>query len=226
MKGQDEDKASVKAYFAAEADRFDAIYDASNSSPLQTFVDRSFRTRVLRKRNEAIAGMVKREASCFEIGCGSGRTSVAIAAARSARVHGVDIAAPMIDIADKHAAEAGLASLCTFEAADFEDVEPEATYDTFVAVGVLDYFADPLPMLQRAATEFVPGGAIVLTWPGRRMLLNLARRAWLATKKCPVYFYTDADIERYASALGGRVTDTVHIGIAPLNMDGIARIEL
>lgn len=221
-----QDTKAVKEYFSREADRFDAIYDGSNRSPVQSVVDALFRTRTLNRRNAIVATLVDEGASCFEIGCGSGRTAVAIATARRARVHGIDVAAPMIGLAERLAGEAGVADLCSFEAADFDDYLPRERYDAFVAVGVLDYFADPLPMLRRAAEEFVPGGSIVLSWPARGRLLNPVRRAWLATKGVPVSFYGEDNIARLASALGGRVTHSLTNGVAPLVGDGLTRIDL
>jgi 2-polyprenyl-3-methyl-5-hydroxy-6-metoxy-1,4-benzoquinol methylase len=223
---KEQDAQAVKDYFTREADRFDAIYEGANRGKLQSAVDSLFRTRNLVRRNSVIASLVDEGASCFELGCGSGRTAVAIASARGARVHGIDIAAPMITLAERLAREAGVAELCSFEAADFDSFRPSERYDTFVAVGVLDYFADPLPMLRRAATEFAPAGAIVLSWPGKRMLLNVARRAWLRTKRVPVHFYDDRGIARLAEAVGGRVVRTEKIGTAPILVDGMARIEL
>jgi 2-polyprenyl-3-methyl-5-hydroxy-6-metoxy-1,4-benzoquinol methylase len=223
---KEQDAQAVKDYFTREADRFDAIYEGANRGRLQSAVDSLFRTRNLVRRNSVIASLVDEGASCFELGCGSGRTAVAIASARGAPVHGIDIAAPMITLAERLAREAGVAELCSFEAADFDSFRPSERYDTFVAVGVLDYFADPLPMLRRAATEFAPGGSIVLSWPRKRMLLNLARRAWLRTKRVPVHFYDDRDVARLAEAVGGRVVHTEEIGTAPILVDGMARIEL
>lgn len=225
MSGE-QDTEAVKDYFTREAERFDAIYEGENRSPLQAAVDSLFRTRNLNRRNSVIASLVDEGASCFEIGCGSGRTAVAIARERQARVHGIDLAAPMITLAERLAREAGVEERCRFEAADFDSFRPSERYDTFVAVGVLDYFADPLPMLRRAAEEFVPGGSLVFSWPSKRMLLNSARRAWLATKRVPVSFYDDRDIARVADAVGGRVVRAVKIGPAPLTVDGMARIEL
>ncbi len=222
----EQDTEAVKDYFTREAERFDAIYEGANSSPLQAAVDRLFRTRSLSRRNSIVASLVDQGATCFEIGCGSGRTAVAIARERAARVHGIDVAAPMIELAKRHAEEGDVAERCTFEAADFASYRPRERYDTFVAVGVLDYFDDPLPMLRRAAEEFAPGGAVVLSWPGKRMMLNAARRAWLATKRVPVSFYDDADIARLADGVGGRVNRIVKTGTSPLMVDGIARIEL
>ena len=222
----EQDTQAVKDYFTREAERFDAIYEGANRSPLQAAVDSLFRTRMLNRRNAVIVSLVEEGANCFELGSGSGRTAVAIAKARNARVHGIDVAAPMIALANRLAHEAGVADRCRFEASDFDSFRPSERYDTFVAVGVLDYFDDPLPMLRRAAEEFVPGGSIVLSWPGKRMLLNAARRAWLRTKRVPVNFYDDGDIARFAQAVGGRVVHTVKTGLAPLMVDGMARIEL
>jgi 2-polyprenyl-3-methyl-5-hydroxy-6-metoxy-1,4-benzoquinol methylase len=222
----DQDTNAVKDYFTREAERFDAIYEGANRSPLQAGIDSLFRTRTLNRRNSIIASLVDEAASCFELGCGSGRTAVAIARSRGARVHGIDVAAPMIALAERLARDTGVSDRCSFEAADFASFRPSERYDVFVAVGVLDYFDDPLPMLRRAADEFAPGGSIVLSWPGKRMLLNVARRTWLRTKGVPVSFYTDGEIAALADAIGGRVTRTVKTGLAPLLVDGMARIDL
>jgi 2-polyprenyl-3-methyl-5-hydroxy-6-metoxy-1,4-benzoquinol methylase len=221
-----QDLAAVSRYFAAEADRFDGIYAGTNRAPLQAAVDALFRTRMLRLRNAAVAGLVDEGTDCFELGCGSGRTGAELARRRQARVHGIDLAAPMIQIARKNASASGVTDLCDFEVAEFDSFRPARQYETFVAVGVLDYFADPLPMLLRAAREFVPGGAIVISWPFRRMVLNAARRAWLATRRCPVHFYGERDIARLAAEIGGRVTRAVTTGAPPLTRDGVARIEV
>jgi 2-polyprenyl-3-methyl-5-hydroxy-6-metoxy-1,4-benzoquinol methylase len=222
----DQDTDAVRDYFTREAERFDAIYEGANRSPLQSAVDSLFRTRTLSRRNSIVASLVDEGASCFELGCGSGRTAVTIARERNARVDGIDVAAPMIDLANRLAHETGVAERCRFEAADFSSFRPSKRYDSFVAVGVLDYFNDPLPMLRRAAEEFAPDGSIVISWPGKRMLLNLPRRTWLSTKGVPVSFYDDRDIARLAEALGGRVERVVKTGVVPLLVDGMARIAL
>ena len=226
MTESEQETEAVKQYFTREAERFDAIYEGANRSPLQAAVDSLFRTRMLNHRNSVIASLVDEGARCFELGCGSGRTAVALATERGAHVHGIDIAAPMIGLATRLARQAGVADRCRFEATDFNSFEPTDRYDTFVAVGVLDYFADPLPMLRRAAHEFAPGGAIVLSWPQESMLLNIARRAWLSTKGVSVSFYDDEAIDHLAEAIGGRIVRTLKTGLAPLTVDGMARIEL
>jgi 2-polyprenyl-3-methyl-5-hydroxy-6-metoxy-1,4-benzoquinol methylase len=222
-----QDTQAVKDYFTREAQRFDAIYDNANKSPLQKLVDVAFRTRMLNKRNEVIASLVDEGANCFEIGTGSGRTAVALASMRGARVHGIDIAAPMIELAERRAREAGVGELCRFEVADFDSYVPTERYDTFVAVGVLDYFADPLPMLRRAAEAFVrPAGSIVISWPVTGQLLNVARRAWLKTKGVPVTFYDRHDVMSLAHAMGGNAGRIIETGLKPALRDGVARIDL
>jgi 2-polyprenyl-3-methyl-5-hydroxy-6-metoxy-1,4-benzoquinol methylase len=221
-----QNKDAVARYFAAEAARFDRIYSRSNPASMQAAVDALFRTRMLRRRNEAVASLAEQGADCFELGCGSGRTALKLARRRAARVHGIDLAGPMVELARRNAAVAGLESLCRFEVADFDSFAPARRYDTFVAIGVLDYFSDPLPMLERAARDFVPEGAIVVSWPTKRMGLNLARRAFLRTHGCPVRFYGDRDIAGFAKAVGGQVVSAIRLGIPPLTRDAVARIEL
>jgi 2-polyprenyl-3-methyl-5-hydroxy-6-metoxy-1,4-benzoquinol methylase len=221
-----QDKDAVARYFAAEAARFDGIYTRANHGSAEAAVDAVFRTRMLRRRNEAVASLIDQGADCFELGCGSGRTALELARSRGARVHGIDLAAPMVELARRNATGAGVERLCRFEVADFDSFVPGRPYEVFVAVGVLDYFADPLPVFNRAAREFAPGGAIVVSWPVRLMALNLARRAWLRARGCPVRFYGDRDIARLARAIGGSVAGVVRTGIPPLTRDAVARIEL
>jgi ubiquinone/menaquinone biosynthesis C-methylase UbiE len=216
----------VARYFAAAAARFDGIYTRSNRGSMQGAVDYLFRTRMLQRRNQAVATLVERDADCFELGSGSGRTAIELARSLGARVHGIDLASSMVDLARHNACAAGVESWCRFEVADFDSFTPARRYGTFVAVGVLDYFADPLPMLQRAAREFVPGRAIVVSWPAKRMALNLPRRAFLRTAGCPVRFYGDRDIARLATAIGGSIAGVARTGLPPLTRDAVARIEL
>jgi 2-polyprenyl-3-methyl-5-hydroxy-6-metoxy-1,4-benzoquinol methylase len=221
-----QDKDAVARYFTAEAARFDGIYAGSNRGSIQGAVDGLFRTRMLQRRNEAVASLVEQGTDCFELGSGSGRTAIELARSLGARVHGIDLANSMVDLARRNASAANLGSLCHFEVADFDSFVPARRYETFVAVGVLDYFADPLPMLQRAALDFVPGGAIVVSWPAKRMALNLARRAFLRTEGCPVRFYGDGDIARFARAIGGSIAGVTRTGIPPFTRDAVARIEV
>ncbi len=222
-----QNKAAVEAYFEREAKRFDDIYDVANRGSVHELVDRLFRTRMLRRRNAAIASMVETGANCLEVGCGSGRTAVELARVCGSRVHGLDLSATILDIARDNAGKAGYADLCSFEQADFLDWQPPQSYEVFIGVGLLDYFDDPMPFLKKAAAT-VGNGSLVLSYPMSWRLLNVVRRLWLTgLQGCPVRFYSHGEIEAMATQVGGRVVQR-HIsgGQRPIINDAVVKIDL
>ena len=60
----EQDTEAVRDYFTREAERFDAIYEGANRSPIQAAVDRLFRTRNLNRRNAIVASLVDEGANC------------------------------------------------------------------------------------------------------------------------------------------------------------------
>lgn len=224
MSGQD--TSSVREYFERDAERFDAIYDGTNRGSLQAVIDRLFRTEMLQARNSSVAALVAARGSIVDVGCGSGRSALAVAAAHDLTVHGIDLSPRMIEMAREAASRQGLGDRCTFEVADVMSWDPPRHYDGVLAVGLIDYFDDPSPLFRRFA-ELAPGGYAVVAYPHSWMLLNGARRAWLRiAKQCSVRFYSERDLERIAAEVGGRVSAQRSHGPTPLIRDGVARIEL
>jgi SAM-dependent methyltransferase len=215
----------IRAYFDRDAERFDRIYAGANRSPVQGLVDRLFRSAMLRRRADAICSFVFEGETCLEIGSGSGRIAVPLALQRNAQVIGVDLAPAMVERAEALARDAGADQHCRFYQGDFMAFVPDRPIDVVVAAGVVDYLADPQPLLKRAAG--MARRAIVVTYPHKHRLLNVARWLWLyGIKRCPVYFYSDADIERLAAAIGGRVGARHKSGRWPLVEETVARIDL
>jgi SAM-dependent methyltransferase len=101
----------------------------------------------------------------LELGCGTGRVSLAIAEA-GIDVTGVDISPRMVDVATKKAADAGLTSNATFSAGDMLDVE--ASDDFALVIFPFRSFQsmltteDQREALGNAASHLRPGGALVL----------------------------------------------------------------
>jgi SAM-dependent methyltransferase len=215
----------IRAYFDRDAERFDRIYAGANRSPVQRLVDRLFRSAMLRRRAEAICGFVFEGETCLEIGSGSGRIAVPLALQRKAQVIGIDLAPAMVERAEALARDTGADRFCRFYQGDFMAFVPDRPVDVVVAAGVVDYLADPRPLLTRAAG--MARRAIVVTYPHKHRLLNVARWLWLyGIKRCPVYFYSDADIEKLAAAIGGRVGARHKSGRWPLVEETVARIDL
>ncbi len=100
--------------------------------------------------------------SVLDIGCGSGTTTLRLAEAvtEAGRVFGIDISAPMLAVARRHARELG--THVRFIEADVTDYkfETQAFDLTFSQFGVM-FFADPVEAFANVHTAMKPNGRIV-----------------------------------------------------------------
>jgi hypothetical protein len=79
------------------------------------------------------------------------------------------------------------------------DFVPQEKFDISLAIGVLDYLKNPLPFMKKM--KDVTRGITITSFPAKYTPQMPLRKMWLATKDCPVYFYTKAMIvDLYASA--------------------------
>lgn len=133
----------VRGYFDRESRRFDAIYETRK--PLsQRVVDRVFR-QVVVQRFELIRNLAPMSGpwTVLDVGCGSGRYSIALAQAGAIRVVGVDASASMIGLARSEADRAGVGGRCVFTTSSFSDFTTNERFDVVVATGYFDYLTDP-----------------------------------------------------------------------------------
>jgi len=222
-----QNKVAVEGYFDREAWRFEGIYTSANRGLLQKSVDRLFRTRMLRRRNIVVANMIEVGANCLDVGCGSGRTAIELVRTRGATVHGIDLSEPILLIARENVVNMALSNWCSFEQADILDWSSTRLYDVVIGVGLLDYFDDPLPFLQKAA-QIAEHGSLVISYSVSWRILNVARRIWLSgLHRCPVRFYSHGEIDALARRLGGRVEERrISGGQWPFINDAVAKITL
>jgi ubiquinone/menaquinone biosynthesis C-methylase UbiE len=109
----------------------------------------------------------------LEIGCGAGFLSVALAN-RGLRVHAIDSAEAMVELARSHAQASGTAGLLSVEIGDayalpFED----EAFDLVVALGVVPWLVQPELAIREMARVTVPGGRVILTADNRARLIYL-----------------------------------------------------
>lgn len=108
----------------------------------------------------------------LEIGCGFGTTALAIAST-GATVHGVDIAAPMIDRARERVAVAGAS--VTFAVADAQEEELGGPFDAVASRFGVMFFIDPVRAFSNIGAAVAPGGRLAFTcWQ------SLDRNPWLS----------------------------------------------
>lgn len=196
----------VSSYFERTAAEFDAIHD--RRSGWGALVDRLFRSGMRERQAYVLARAAVVQppfTTLLDVGCGGGKYCTALAERGLAAV-GVDFAPAMVELAAHRAAATGVAGRCRFLAGDVMTLSLAPT-DLVLAIGVFDYVAKPGPLLARLRE--LTGRELIASFPRAGTWQGLLRRAWLLTKRCPVYYYTPADITQLTAGWPGSV-DLVH----------------
>jgi 2-polyprenyl-3-methyl-5-hydroxy-6-metoxy-1,4-benzoquinol methylase len=182
----------VHDYFERESRRFDAIYD-QDKPVVQRLVDRLFRGVIL-ERFRLICNLapIPGPWSVLDVGCGSGRFSVALAMAGASRVLGVDVASSMIDIANEAAAHMNVANRCEFVVSSFLELDRTEKYEIVVATGYYDYLEEPLPHLKKMAA--MCSHKMFLSFPKRWEPRVAVRKVRFALERGYVRFYSHAEV--------------------------------
>ncbi|HEV8483305.1 MAG TPA: methyltransferase domain-containing protein [Blastocatellia bacterium] len=193
----------VRSHFQADARRFDAIYD-EEKSVIGRWVDNVWRG-VVRRRFSLTLDLLDPLAgkSVLDVGCGSGRYCVAYALGGAARVVGVDFAAAMIELANKHARMSGVAERCDFRAGMFPDAVNDGPFDACSAMGFFDYVAEPVAIITRMRE--LTRSKMILSFPKSREWRVPVRRLRFRLRGCPLFLYSETRVKNILSDAG--VTD-------------------
>ena len=100
-------------------------------------------------------------ARVVDIGCGEGWSTLAVARAYpTARVVGIDLDAPSIEAAGRHAAESGMADGVEFRHGDASALDEPA--DLALIIEAVHDMANPVPVLRAAREALVPGASLIV----------------------------------------------------------------
>jgi 2-polyprenyl-3-methyl-5-hydroxy-6-metoxy-1,4-benzoquinol methylase len=197
-----EKKHRVQEYFKRAAKDFDDIYD-NRGGPIKKLANAMFRKGMRERFDLTLQFCGSGKKSVLDIGCGAGRFTIPLAE-RGMDVVGVDYSSEMIRLADQYvearARETGVSMQVKHICCDFlKEFNPPAKFDVTLAIGVFDYLDTPLFFLKKM--KEVTRGTTVVSFPSRYTPQMPIRKMWLATKNCPVYFYTKKNVqELYRSA--------------------------
>jgi 2-polyprenyl-3-methyl-5-hydroxy-6-metoxy-1,4-benzoquinol methylase len=100
-------------------------------------------------------------ARVVDIGCGEGWSTLAIARAYpNAQVVGVDLDAPSIEAARRHAAEGGMADRVEFRLADAAGLDDPA--DLALIIEAVHDMSNPVPVLRAVRDALAEGGSLIV----------------------------------------------------------------
>lgn len=176
--------------------------DISQSAEHQTIVDAHFRSHavewrdvyeeasvqgaIYRKRLEIVLRWIDELAipvrkKILEIGCGSGRSAVALAQ-RGYLVQAIDPVEDMLNSTRRYAAGARVSSSILTSLGDAHTLAafPESAFGLVLAIGVIPYLHSPEKALKEMARALEPGGFLLVTIANRARL-DYALDPWL----CP-----------------------------------------
>lgn len=216
-----EDK-KVKDYFTRAARDFDEIYD-NTGGPIKKLANLLFRKGMRERYNLTLQFCGTGNKSVLDIGCGAGRFTLPLAE-RGMKLVGIDYSTEMIRMANQYVksyAENREKPLpVTYLCCDFlNDFNTKEKFDITLAIGVFDYLKHPLPFIQKM--KDVTNGLMIISFPAKYTPQMPIRKLWLATKDCPVYFYTKTTIENLYSSANIR-----NYEIAPIDAGFLVRAEV
>jgi 2-polyprenyl-3-methyl-5-hydroxy-6-metoxy-1,4-benzoquinol methylase len=179
-------------YWNREVSDFHSIY-SHQKSKFATYLDRVFRKDMYERfvftieNSQPIAGK-----KILDVGCGSGVYSLEFVRQGAASVTGLDIAENMLEVCRQSARREGLAERCTFIHSDLLEYQSNTKFDVSIGIGLFDYISEPLPVLKKMRE--VTAGKAILSFPRLWTWRAPVRKARLAMRDCPVFFYTKQTI--------------------------------
>lgn len=198
------DLERLEKYFDRVAEGFDAIY--SGHKPLASRAwDRLTRRSLYERLDYCLAVLSPLDGCCvLDVGCGSGRGSVALAE-RGATVVGIDVSSRMLEMARALAQDRKVDGHCTFERVDVIGMGRERRFDHAVATGFWDYVIDAQPVMD--ALGAVVQEKLVASFPARGAFRVPFRTLWLRARQCPVRFFSAPEITALCERAGFEVKE-------------------
>ncbi len=198
-----EAQEDVQDYFVRHAVRFNGLYGGDNMST--RLFDRLFRKSMYTRYKLTLDALYRsKEKRFLDLGCGSGRYAVNVAAS-GGDVTGLDFSEEMLRLAAEYAKAEGQSDRVHFIQTDINNWMA-STKDHFAAsyaMGVFDYLTNPIETLRLMldVSDFAYASLPAPTFPRSQL-----RRWRYRLQDCPVFFFRKADVEKLVNDAGGRIT--------------------
>jgi 2-polyprenyl-3-methyl-5-hydroxy-6-metoxy-1,4-benzoquinol methylase len=205
-------------FFDSYARDFNAIYGNSNTF-VNRLINRHFRASMRLRYEKTIQGCSPIAGkSVLDIGCGPGHYSVTLAKNGAAEVFGIDFADEMIGLASENAQRAGVGKRCHFARRDFLVDPIDNKYDYTIAMGFMDYMADPRKTIEKVLS--VTKSKAFFSFPADGGILAWQRKLRYKSR-CPLYMYSLPQLHQLFSSV-----DSDRVRVEPIARDYFVTVHM
>jgi len=124
----------------------------------------------------------------LDVGCGPGYQDVILAKALNMKVTGIDVAANMIQIAEKNSELTEVKQLCDFKVADFMMFQSDNKFDVVSSFGVIEYVKDTEQFLKNLMSY--SNKIVIFTFPVKWHWFMPLRFLYYKFRHCPLKINT------------------------------------
>jgi len=186
--------ATIRDRFSSEAGNWDRLYETSGATSV-------YEHNLWHRRETALAFIGSPEGRILDVGCGPGNVTTALP--QTADVVGTDFAIPMLRTAKDAAREADKPVALT--ASDATSLPfPDGTFNTVLALGLMEYIADTGSILEEVGRVTAPEGTLVLSLPNAWSPFIIIDDALKASKNTLTQVLMPPAIRRRLKALLGK----------------------
>ena len=187
-------------FFDDFADRFDTFYDGKRSRWMQ-WIDLRFRRDMFVRfaMTFDFLGDLNGK-SVLDIGCGSGPYLFEALSRGADHIIGIDPEPRMLALAKQRLSQTEMIDKVTLLEGYFPQTCPEKTVDYAIVMGVMDYISDPLSFLS-SLRGIITGGAVI-SFPSAHWFRTPFRKARYMIRRCPIFFYTENQIQELLKKTG------------------------
>ena len=159
----------------------------------------------------------------LDVGCGGGILSESMAR-RGARVLGIDLSRPVLEVAELHALEAGVTLEYRSAAAEELALERPAAFDAVTCMEMLEHVPEPATALAALGALVKPGGDVIVSTLNRTpqaFAVAIVGAEWI-TRFLPhgtheyLKFIRPSELARWGRAAGLELEDLAGITYNPL----------
>jgi len=189
---------AVKSFFDNYASKFYSIYKEEQKNPLRRFLDRTVRYSMFH-RFKKVSEIIEKSNSekILDAGCGPGWHDILLAKSLKKNITGIDVAPEMIRIAKEESNKRNLNNYLNFITADILEYNFDEKFDVIFALGVVEYFDDPLDLLNKM--KKICNKKILFSVPVLNHWLTFQRKIRYKIRKCPLWFYDERKINELMS---------------------------